>query len=506
VTGPEQPAARPEPTTAPEPAAELEPTTAPEQPAQAVPGQPAGAPLPPVESAGQTPAPPQPAPPVDTEWKRLHPLTPLVRGAKVFGGIAAIGIYQAYQTIQEVGILPLLVGVLVVVIGAFVVSWISWRFTGYRVTNRELHIQEGILARRHRTVPLERVQAIDVVRPVLARLLGLAEVRLEVVGQGNTEAPLAYLSNSEALQTRALLLALVSGANRPTDTPEATSSIPAGALSATVPDERPLFRVDPRALILSQLLTPNTLSLPLLAIFPVVSLAFDGLSWPSLFGAASAIIGIAQLPVRRVLNEYGFAVSDTSQGLRLRHGLLETRTQTVAPGRVQAVRIRRPLLWRPFGWVRVEIAVAGYSAAGQQEQRTGALVPVADEATAFALLRTVFPQLPPDLSTLEMTPVPARARWLTPLQYRRLAATTTRELFITRSGWLTEHNDIAVLARAQSIRFVQGPVQRRLRLGSVYADLAGDHGTTAVHELDAGDALRLVTDLVDRSRATRPTP
>jgi putative membrane protein len=438
--------------------------------------------------------------PADTELKRLHPLTPLVRGAKVFGGIAAIGIYQAYQTIQEVGILPLLVGVLVVVIGAFVVSWISWRFTGYRVTNRELHIQEGILARRHRTVPLERVQAIDVVRPVLARLLGLAEVRLEVVGQGNTEAPLAYLSNSEALRTRAMLLALVTGAHRPTDTPEATANLAAG--DDPLVDERPLFRVDRRALILSQLLTPNTLSLPLLAIFPVVSLAFDGLSWPSLFGFGSAIIGIAQLPVRRVLNEYGFAVSDTAQGLRLRHGLLETRTQTVAPGRVQAVRIRRPLLWRPFGWVRVEIAVAGYSAAGQQEQRTGALVPVADEATAFALLRTVFPQLPPDLSTLEMTPAPARARWLAPLQYRRLAATTTNELFITRSGWLTEHNDIAVLARAQSIRFVQGPLQRRLGLGSVYADLAGDHGTTAVHELDAGDALQLVDTLIDRSRAT----
>ncbi len=430
-----------------------------------------------------------------------------MRGAKVFGGIAAIGIYQSYQTIREVGILPSLAGFVVVVIGAFVVSWVSWRFTGYRVTNRELHIQEGIFARRHRTVPLERVQAIDVVRPVLARLLGLAEVRLEVVGQGNTEAPLAYLSNSEALETRALLLALVSGANRATDTPEAIANVDPGAdpVTAAVPEERPLFRVDRRELILSQLLTPNTLSLPLLAIFPVVSLAFDGMSLPSLFGAASAIIGIAQLPVRRVLNEYGFAVSDTAQGLRLRHGLLETRTQTVAPGRVQAVRIRRPLLWRPFGWVRVEIAVAGYSAAGQQEQRTGALVPVADEATALALLRTVFPQLPPDLSALAMTPAPRRARWLAPLQFRRLAATTTEQLFITRSGWLTEHNDIAVLARAQSIRYVQGPLQRRLGLGSVHADLAGDHGTTAIHELDAADALELVTELVDRSRATRPT-
>jgi putative membrane protein len=455
---------------------------------------PAAVPPAPADPAHPT-APAHPGSPAQREdparLQRLHPLTPLVRGAKVFGGIAAIGVYQAYQTIQQVGVAGALSGTVVVVLGAFLVSWVSWRFTGYRVTDRELHIQEGILARRHRTVPLERVQAIDVVRPVLARLLGLAEVRLEVVGQGSTEAPLAYLSSAEAVRLRNHLLALVSGERAAG--PEAPAAL-------TAP-ERPLFAVDRRALVLSQLLTPNTLALPFFAAVPLFGLAYEGISWPALFGAASAIVGLAQQPVRRILNEYGFAVSDTDQGLRLRHGLLETRTQTVAPGRIQAVRIRRPLLWRRFGWVRVEIAVAGYSAAGQQEQRTGALVPVADEATAFALLRHVLPAVPDDLTALAMTPAPARARWLAPLQYRRLAATCTETLFITRHGWLTEQTDLAVLARSQSVRFEQGPLQRRLRLGSVHADLAGDHGTTAAHQLDVGAALALVTVLTDRGRS-----
>lgn len=412
---------------------------------------------------------------------RLHPLTPLVRGAKVFGGLAAIGVYQSYQTIQQVGFLAALSGVAVLAIGAFAVSWVSWRFTGYRVTERELHVQEGILARRHRTVPLERVQAIDVVRPLLARLLGLAELRLEVVGQGDTEAPLAYLTSSEAVALRSHLLALVGDTARASETTEAP------------PPERHLFTVDRRELMLAQILTPNTLLLPFMAVFPLFGLVHEGLSWPAVFGAASAIIGLAQLPVRRILNEYGFTVSDTDQGLRLRHGLLETRTQTVAAGRVQAVRIFRPLLWRPFGWVRVEIAVAGYSAAGQQEQRTGALIPVADEATAFALLREVMPQLPTDLT--ELTPVPARARWVAPFAFRRLAAATTDELFISRGGVFTERHEIAVRARIQSVRYEQGPLQRRLRVASVYADLAGDHGTTSAHHQEVAAARALVDEL-----------
>ncbi len=430
----------------------------------------------------------------DTGLRRLHPLTPLVRGAKVFGGLAAIGIYQAYQTIQQVGIGIAFVGVLVAIVGAFTVSWISWRFTGYRVTGRELQVQEGIIARRHRTVPLERVQAIDVVRPVLARLLGLAELRLEVVGQGDTEAPLAYLSYPEAIRLRANLLTLVTpgAAAAPTESAESAET------QAPAPPERWLFSVDRRELMLAQLLTPNTLALPFMAIFPLVGLIHDGLSFAAFFGAASAIIGLAQLPVRRILNEYGFTVTDTAQGLRLRHGLLETRTQTVAPGRVQAVRIFRPLLWRPFGWVRVEIAVAGYSAAGQQEQRTGALVPVASEAVAFALIREVMPDLPDDLDAA-LTSVPERARrWLAPLSYRRLAAGTTDALFISRGGVFAVRHEIAVRSRIQSVRYEQGPLQRRHDLASVYADLAGDHGTTAAHHQDAATARHLVDVLNSR--------
>ena len=56
--------------------------------------------------------------------------------------------------------------------------------------------------------------------------------------------------------------------------------------------------------------------------------------------------------------------------LRLRHGLLEHRTQTVPPGRVQAVRLVQPLLWRGAGWWRVRVNVAGYGGRGD-DQRDG---------------------------------------------------------------------------------------------------------------------------------------
>jgi putative membrane protein len=423
---------------------------------------------------------------------RLHPLTPLVRGAKVFGALTAFGVYRSWQAVQDVGF-PTAFGIVFLLgAAAITVSWIGWRFTGYRVTGRELHIQAGILARRHRTVPLERVQAIDVVRPVLARLLGLAELRLEVVGGTDTEARLSYLSAAEGARLREELLALASG------TAPATNDSPAQL-------EQPLFQVDPKLLAASQLITPYTLFLPFLLAWPIISLAFDGISIATVFGAASAIVGIAAVPARRFVREFGHTVSQSPQGLRIRGGLLERRTQTVTPGRVQAVRITRPLLWRPFGWVRVDIDVAGYHVrAGNDEHRSGALVPVADERTAHALVRHVLPDgAAAELDAVTLTPVPRNARWLAPLERRQLAAGITGQLFVCCRGWLAPNQQIAVLARIQSIRYTQGPLQRALGLASVRADLAGGHAPATAEHQDATAALALLSLLVARTRATR---
>ena len=49
---------------------------------------------------------------------------------------------------------------------------------------------------------------------------------------------------------------------------------------------------------------------------------------------------------RRFAGAFGFTVRVSPDGLRLRHGLPEHRAQTVPPGRVQAVSLVQPLLWR----------------------------------------------------------------------------------------------------------------------------------------------------------------
>src|SRR5204863_420924 len=82
-----------------------------------------------------------------------------------------------------------------------------------------VQLRPRVLRNRAGRVRLDRLEAVDVVRPLVARALGLAELRLEVAGGGSSEAPLAYLSEDAAQRLRAELLARAAGLHH--STPEA---------------------------------------------------------------------------------------------------------------------------------------------------------------------------------------------------------------------------------------------------------------------------------------------
>jgi putative membrane protein len=216
---------------------------------------------------------------------------------------------------------------------------------------------------------------------------------------------------------------------------------------------------------------------------------------------ATALFGVVLPPVRRVLAEWNFRISTDRSGLRLHHGLIDTRNQTVPPQRVQAVAVTAPLLWRPLGWLRVRLDVAGYGgSASDHGVRGSVLLPVADRATARAVVAQVLDGV--DIDTLPLVPVPGRARWLSPLAWRRRAFAYTEQVVAARDGWLTVRLVVARLARVQSVRVIQGPVQRGLRLADLHVDTAGSLHAVG-RDRDAAEAYALAGELAERSRSAR---
>ena len=125
-----------------------------------------------------------------------------MRGWKALVVLGAIGAQRGVEASTSGGGLPdaWIVAVVIVVVLAtgLLAGYLSWRFTRYEIASDTLRLDTGVLFRRTRTVRLDRLQAVDVVRPVVARALGLAELRLESAGGGDTLVPLAYLAEHDA--------------------------------------------------------------------------------------------------------------------------------------------------------------------------------------------------------------------------------------------------------------------------------------------------------------------
>ncbi|GLY93654.1 hypothetical protein Acsp02_09100 [Actinoplanes sp. NBRC 103695] len=441
---------------------------------------------------------PQPALAEEEPRRRLHPLSPLLHGAK---SLVVIVVGLSWQTLAQIGFEKFALVVLGLAVAVVIFSLINWLNTGYHVVGKELRIQDGLLWRRNRAIPLERLQAVELRRPLLAQLTGLAELRLEVVGGGKTEAPLAYLTVRDAAALRERLLALAgrTPAGEAVTTPGVTG---APAL------ERPLLRVRNRDVVISQLLTPQAFLLPFGVAFVVMQFVVEG-AW-TFIGIAStftAMAGVLLQPVRRVLQDWDFRLARDAGGrLVVRYGLLETRSQVVPLNRVQSVGVTWPLLWRRKHWLHLRLDIAGY--AGPQgngnDKRSDRLLPVGDNDTARALIGDVLPGV--DLLALPTTPPPDRARVLHPFALRRYGAGLTPEVFVTRWGRLTRQMSLVPYARLQSVRVIQGPVQRRLGLATVYADTAGGRAGVA-HDRDLGEAWTLAHELATRARQARgPAP
>jgi putative membrane protein len=435
---------------------------------------------------------------VDEPRRRLHPLSPLLHGAK---SIAVIVAALSWQTLGQLGLERFALAIAGLAVIVVIFSVVGWLNTGYHVVGRELRIQDGLLWRRNRAIPLERLQSVELRRPLLAQLTGLAELRLEVVGGGKTEAPLAYLRvrDAQALRTRLLALA---GRTENVTAPGTTAP-----QAAPVALERPLFRVANQDLVISQLLTPQALLLPVGVAFVVMQFVLEG-SWTFL-GIAStitAMAGVLLQPIRRILQDWDFRLARDAGGrLAVRYGLTETRSRIVPLNRVQSVTVTWPLLWRVKHWMHLRLDIAGFANPESRDgKRSDRLLPVGDLPTARALVWDVLPGV--DLLALPTFPPPPRARWLHPFALRYFGAGLTNDVFVTRWGLVTREMSLVPYARLQSVRVVQGPIQRVLRLATVYADTAGGRSGVA-RDRDLADAWVIADQLSVRARLARgPAP
>lgn len=239
-----------------------------------------------------------------------------------------------------------------------------------------------------------------------------------------------------------------------------------------------------------------------------------------MFGAVSVVAGVWA----RFDREFGFTAAISADGVRIRRGLTARRHVTIPPGRIHALSVSQPLLWRLFGWYRVEITQAGNRTSSEGEKNEGmrldvasdVLLPVGSRAEVAQAIAMVVPSLGVDepdrfLESLHvgsradrwMTPIPPSARILDPFTYARRACALTETVLAIRGGWLTRTFSIIPLSRIQSVSMRQGPLQGWRGVASVRAELVPGRVPSLAAHVEASRALDLWSRLSVASKSSR---
>ena len=460
----------------------------------------------------EAPAPGQPPmlPGVPTvkQTERPHPLTPFVRGWIVFLAIVLGFGRQLVENVSngeglaKLGITWVVGGVLVLALLAGATGYVSWRTTRFVIDDDELRVESGVLVKTSRKIAFERIQSVDIVQPFAARLFGLGELRIEAGAGGGSGIRLRYLSRTKAAQLRDYLLARAHGTEtRLADTADAPAR---DVLFDSGVADKTLVTVLPTALVGSFLLSTEFLvPLGVVVAFGVTA-AVTGMGLLALGVLVPMVFGVFSLVSRRVVAMFHFTLAESSRGLRVTRGLTNLTSQSVPVDRVQGVRLCQPVLWRAFGWWRVDVDIVGYASSDRESnsgEATSVLLPVASMAQVRVALSRVLPGFA--VETIEMHRVPGRARTFRWFDWWTLRYGWDDRAIVTEHGWLVHERHVVPHAKTQSVRIEQGPLQRALHLADVHVDTPRGPVHALARHLDVHDARALALTQLDRARAAR---
>ncbi len=487
---------------------------------------------------------------------RLHPLTlalALVTAFRNFLIPAIIVLFTGSE--QTLGLM------LLALLGFNLTNTLFRYFTfRYRIEHDELITCEGVIERRERHIPLNRVQDVRLEAGLFHRFLGVVDVHVETAGGQGAEASLSVLTREQAENLRRAVFAAAGAA-------PGRAVGPAG--SAVEPEV--IRRLTTRELVWEGLtanraasalilvaagwqflddLLPEKLQLQLASTFSrnVESWFMEGgqTNWMALALGIVVVFTVSALfsVAGSLLLFHGFTLARRGEDLQRSYGLLTRRASSLPRRRIQLLRLEESWLRRVCGWVTVRADTAGSQPTEGREERSGRdmLLPLARRAE----LEGLFPAFLPDwdggpgewrrvarcairrgflkgaLMCLALTLASVllqRVWWsawpllLLPLvyaanvaSYRHLGFDAGPRFFRTRRGWINRTTHLVPVRNLQVVVVRQTPFDRRHGVGTLQVDTAGQKATASgpqVRNVPLLEALAAARTLAQQASQTR---
>lgn len=320
----------------------------------------------------------------------------------------AIAVYgwRAVRVVGVIGIIslvtgrsPLVVGIVMLAAVALAAPFavLAWRRFTYRVADGRLEVRSGVLTRALRTIPLDRVRGVDISAPLLHRVAGLVEVRVDDAAGGASASGLRLAAvrrdDAEALREAVL--------SRRGTAPGAAAAEAEGRVLAGVPLG---------TLAIAGATSGRYLLVPMAALAAALNAIRDAnIGWvDDLAGRGVDLVpthpaGIALLIVAAIvlaagaaalgsmIVDGGFRLTERPRRLVAERGLVGRRSVTIDRSRVRALEVRDSLPWRALDLAALRAVVGGVPSGQGDAQGRTTLLPAGPADEVWRLAREIDP-------------------------------------------------------------------------------------------------------------------
>ncbi|MEK5440382.1 PH domain-containing protein [Fredinandcohnia sp. FSL W7-1320] len=241
-----------------------------------------------------------------------------------------------------------------------VLHW--YRYT-YRIESGELRIEYGVIIRKKRYIPIERIQTIDVSAGIIQRIFGLVKLQVETAGGGmQAEAVLTAIKEEEANQLREILSRSKKQEEEETETQKT----------------RFTYQITPKELLVLAS-TSGGIGIVISGVLAFLSQFAEYLPFEKLYNTIEKYVSLSILIyiialialflliawlvgiLIMTLRYANFTVVKREDELFITRGLIEKKQTTIPLTRIQAIRIGENLIRQPLGYATVYIESAGGS-------------------------------------------------------------------------------------------------------------------------------------------------
>ncbi|NMM63654.1 PH domain-containing protein [Clostridium sp. P21] len=298
-----------------------------------------------------------------------------------------------------------------IVLATIVTTIISWKNNVYSFDESGIHMKEGVISRKSRYIPKDKIHTLDIDSKFVQRLFGVVTLKIDTAGGGKEAEVRLILSKKEAENIRKILFSDNIKQNQ-----EAESVI-VEEKQEKVFDESIKYKASVTDLIITAI-TSKYIMGGMLFIFVlydkinnVIPKSFKSkmdnfenksaesiMAYKSLQLILVIIIAVVLITfiisiITTVITYYDFTIKRNGNKISVTYGLFDKKSVIVPIYRIQSISIVEGILKKPFNAVSINIESIGY---GKEKGESTVLCPLLKKSKIDKFFAEVLTEIKPE--------------------------------------------------------------------------------------------------------------